>query len=60
MFFIEYVIYILVGIVGIAIGYMLRKLSAEAKIGSAEAHAKNLIIDAERESESVKRGTFRS
>ncbi len=47
--------YIITIILGIGIGYFIRKQSAEAKIGSAESHAKNLIIDAERQSESVKK-----
>ncbi|NLD18322.1 MAG: ribonuclease Y [Tissierellia bacterium] len=55
MFFIEYVIYVIIGIVGIAFGYMMRKQTAEREIGSAESHAKNLMIDAERESESIKK-----
>lgn len=55
MFFIEYVIYVIIGIVGIVFGYMMRKQTAEREIGSAETHAKNLIIDAERESESIKK-----
>ncbi len=55
MFFIEYVIYVIIGIVGIVFGYMMRKQTAEREIGSAESHAKNLMIDAERESESIKK-----
>ncbi|NLW41741.1 MAG: ribonuclease Y [Tissierellia bacterium] len=55
MFFIEYVIYVIIGIVGIVFGYMMRKQTAEREIGSAETHAKNLMIDAERESESIKK-----
>jgi ribonuclease Y len=55
VFFIEYVIYVIIGIVGIVFGYMMRKQTAEREIGSAETHAKNLMIDAERESESIKK-----
>lgn len=55
MFFIEYVIYVIIGIVGLVFGYIMRKQSAEKTMGSAETHAKNLIIDAERESESIKK-----
>ena len=55
MFFIEYLIYAIMIIVGVALGYIARKQTAEARIGSAETHAKNLIIDAERESESIKK-----
>nr|WP_242848714.1 ribonuclease Y [Neofamilia massiliensis] len=51
----EYVYYIIMIVAGVAIGYFIRKSAAEKKIGSAEAHAKNLIIDAERQSESVKK-----
>lgn len=42
-------------VVGVLVGYFLRKQSAERTIGSAESHAKSLIIDAERESGSVKK-----
>lgn len=55
MFFIEYLIYVIMIVVGVLVGYFLRKQSAERTIGSAESHAKSLIIDAERESGSVKK-----
>ena len=42
-------------IIGIAIGYFYRKSFAEGKINNAETLAKNIIIDAERESEANKK-----
>ncbi|MDD7362993.1 MAG: ribonuclease Y [Peptoniphilus sp.] len=44
-----------VGILGIAIGYFIRKKTAEDKLNYAEDLAKNIIIDAEREAENNKR-----
>ena len=41
--------------IGILIGYMLRKSSAEKKIGSAEIQAKNLVLDAEHQGETIKK-----
>ena len=35
-------------LVGILVGYILRKSKAEKIIGSAETQAKNLILDAEK------------
>ena len=53
------VILVIVGIVaiaiGILIGYIIRKNVAEKTIGSAEQKAKNLILDAENRSETIKR-----
>ena len=50
---------VIVGIVclaiGLLIGYILRKNTAEKTIGSAEQMAKNLILDAENRSESIKK-----
>ena len=43
------------GILGVAIGYFLRKTLAEGKLNHAEELAKNIIIDAEREAENNKR-----
>lgn len=43
------------GLVGLAIGYYVRKLTAEAKIGSAETEATRLLEEAAREAESLKR-----
>ena len=41
--------------VGILAGYLIRKTVGEKAIGSAEQKAKNLILDAEHESETVKK-----
>ncbi len=52
-------IVILVGLValilGLLIGYIYRKNVGEKAIGSAEQKAKNLILDAEKKSESIKK-----
>ncbi|MDD2484026.1 MAG: ribonuclease Y [Eubacteriales bacterium] len=40
---------------GLLIGYILRKTIAEKAIGSAEQKAKNLILDAENKSETIKK-----
>jgi len=40
---------------GLLIGYILRKTLAEKAIGSAEQRAKNLILDAENKSETIKK-----
>lgn len=42
-------------IVGLLIGYLLRKNVGESKIGSAEQKAQNLILDAENAAESIKK-----
>ena len=39
---------------GLLIGYIVRKTVAEKAIGSAEQKAKNLILDAENKSETIK------
>lgn len=44
-----------IGILGVAIGYFVRKNLAEGKLNRAEELAKNIIIDAEREAENNKR-----
>ncbi len=50
------VIFLLVSLViGILIGYVLRKNKAEKIIGSAETQAKNLILDAENRSEQIRK-----
>ncbi len=53
------VLAVIVGIVaialGILIGYILRKNVAEKTIGSAEQKARNLILDAENRSETIKK-----
>ena len=46
---------LVIGILGVAIGYFLRKTLAEGKLNHAEELAKNIIIDAEREAENNKR-----
>lgn len=42
-------------VLGIIIGYIIRKSTAEKKILSAELKAKNLILDAENKSETIKK-----
>ena len=42
-------------LVGILVGYILRKSKAEKTIGSAETQAKNLILDAENKAESLRK-----
>ena len=42
-------------IVGLLIGYLLRKNVGESKIGSAEQKAQNLILDAENTAENIKK-----
>jgi len=53
------VIAVIVGVIalliGILIGYILRKTMGEKAIGSAEQKAKNLILDAENQSETIKK-----
>ena len=49
------VISIVVLIVGIAIGYVLRKSVSEKTIGSAEMQAKNMILDAQNTVENLKK-----
>lgn len=43
------------GVLGILIGYILRKSSAEKTIGSAELAAKNIMLDAETKAEALKK-----
>ncbi len=56
------IIAVVVGIVcllvGILIGYIIRKNNAEKTIGSAEIQAKNLILDAENRSEAIRKETL--
>ena len=40
--------------VGLLVGYILRKNIGEKAIGSAEQKARNLILDAEKKSETIK------
>ncbi|HPD90449.1 MAG TPA: Rnase Y domain-containing protein, partial [Bacillota bacterium] len=42
-------------VVGILIGYIIRKNVAEKTIGSAEQTAKNLVLDAENKAETIKK-----
>ena len=50
------VIGVLLGlIVGIAIGYVVRKSVGEKQIGSAEMQAKNMILDAQNTAENLKK-----
>ncbi|WP_342366622.1 ribonuclease Y [Clostridium aminobutyricum] len=60
MFYItEILIRVLVGIISIAVGllvgYIIRKTVGEKAIGSAEQKARNLILDAENKSETIKK-----
>jgi len=59
VFYIQILIYCLIGIValalGLLVGYILRKAVGEKAIGSAEQKAKNLILDAENRSETIKK-----
>ncbi|MBQ1384563.1 MAG: ribonuclease Y [Firmicutes bacterium] len=45
-------------LVGILVGYIIRKNNAEKTIGSAEIQAKNLILDAENRSEAIRKETL--
>ena len=50
------VLYILLGaLVGIAIGYVVRKKLAEAKISTAEDEAKRILLEAKKEAEAKKK-----
>mgnify|MGYP003372786149 CR=1 FL=1 len=42
-------------IVGLLVGYLLRKTVGESRIGSAEQKAQNLILDAENAAENIKK-----
>ena len=54
-----FVVYLIIGIIalplGILVGYILRKAIGEKVIGSAELKAKNLVLDAENKSETIKK-----
>ena len=50
------IVVVITAVVGVLIGYILRKSIGEKAIGSAEQKAKNLILDAEHESETIKKG----
>ena len=49
------VIGIAAALVGIAVGFLIRKASAEKKIGSAEAQARRILEDAIKNAESAKK-----
>ena len=53
--FIEIALALVFLLVGILIGYILRKSKAEKTIGSAETQAKNLILDAENRAEALRK-----
>ena len=53
--FVEIVKYVIIACIAGAIGYLLRKTVAEAKIASAEAEAKRIISEAVKEAETKKR-----
>lgn len=42
-------------VIGVSVGYWIRKLMAEARIGSAEREAKTILEKAEKESEAMKK-----
>ncbi len=46
---------VIVAIVAFVAGYIVRKSSAEKAIGSAEQQAKNIVLDAENRSETIKK-----
>ena len=46
---------VIVAIVAFVAGYIVRKSSAEKAIGSAEQQAKNIVLDAESKSETIKK-----
>ncbi len=45
-------------LVGILVGYILRKSKAEKTIGSAETQARNMILDAENKAEAIRKETI--
>lgn len=53
--FLVVIVAIIAAIVGILAGYIIRKTVGEKAIGSAEQKAKNLILDAEHKSETIKK-----
>ena len=53
--FIEIALALVFLLVGILVGYILRKSKAEKTIGSAETQAKNLILDAENRAEALRK-----
>ncbi len=55
MFFIEYIFYLIIGIVSFIVGFVVKSLNSKGKADSIEEIAKRKLIDAERESESMKK-----
>ena len=51
----EYVFAILGVLIGVAIGYLVRKKLAEAKINTAEDEAKRILLDAKKDAEAKKK-----
>ena len=54
----EIIIGVVALLVGIFIGYVIRKNLAEKKVGSAEMQAKNIVLDAENRAEQIRRETL--
>ena len=53
---VQAIIFIAVALVfGFAGGFLLRRMIAEKKIGSAEAEAKRILLDCEQKSEAMKK-----
>ena len=50
----EYVFAVLGVVIGIAIGYLIRKKLVEAKINTAEDEAKRILLDAQKDAEAQK------
>ena len=46
---------LVVGVVGVAVGYLLRKSLGEARIASAEQQAEKIVQDAQRDAEGAKK-----
>ncbi len=55
---IKFIIGLIALLVGVLIGYIYRKNVGEKAIGSAEQKARNLILDAENKSETIKKETI--
>lgn len=53
--FVEIIKYAVIALIAAALGYLIRKTIAEAKISSAEEEAKRIVADAEKEAEAIKR-----
>ena len=46
-------------LIGLLVGYILRKSIGEKTIGNAETKAKNMLLDAEKNAESIKKAEGR-